>query len=162
MIKFENIITFIKTQCEMFYPNNIHSSSGLSVLKKNVQTEAFKLSDQKSDKSFECILYFTQSGILQKFASPLTRKWKYAFKKVIWSVFMVHVLKKLYMYISLAICRSNCWENKKWKEILNSDGHQFHRYQQDKQSPLILTTHWTLKNRPQQFIWCWKYMSWLE
>ena len=26
-----------------------------------------------------------------------------------------------------------------WKESLNSDGHQFHQYQQNKQSPLILT-----------------------
>ena len=26
-----------------------------------------------------------------------------------------------------------------WKESLNSDGHQFNQYQQNKQSPLILT-----------------------
>ena len=26
-----------------------------------------------------------------------------------------------------------------WKESLNSDGHQLHQYQQNKQSPLILT-----------------------
>ena len=26
-----------------------------------------------------------------------------------------------------------------WKENLNSDGHQFHQYQQNEQSPLILT-----------------------
>jgi hypothetical protein len=26
-----------------------------------------------------------------------------------------------------------------WKERLNRDGHQFHQYQQNKQSPLILT-----------------------
>jgi hypothetical protein len=28
---------------------------------------------------------------------------------------------------------------KLWKENLNSDGHQFNQYQQNKQSPLILT-----------------------
>jgi hypothetical protein len=26
-----------------------------------------------------------------------------------------------------------------WKESLNSDGHKFHQYQQNEQSPLILT-----------------------
>ena len=31
-----------------------------------------------------------------------------------------------------------------WKEYLNSDGQQFHQYQQNKQSPLILS-HWTHK-----------------
>jgi len=31
-----------------------------------------------------------------------------------------------------------------WKEIIYSDGHQFHQYQQNEQSPLILT-HWTQK-----------------
>jgi hypothetical protein len=30
-----------------------------------------------------------------------------------------------------------------WKESLNSDGQQFHQYQQNKQSPLIVT-HLTL------------------
>ena len=29
-----------------------------------------------------------------------------------------------------------------WKDSLNSDGHIFHQYQQNKQSPLILM-HWT-------------------
>jgi len=33
----------------------------------------------------------------------------------------------------------------KWKESLNSDGQQFHQYQQNKQSPLIVT-HWTQKH----------------
>jgi hypothetical protein len=26
-----------------------------------------------------------------------------------------------------------------WKESLNSDGHQFHQYKQNEQSPLVLT-----------------------
>ena len=26
-----------------------------------------------------------------------------------------------------------------WKESLNSDGHQFHQYQQNEQAPLVLT-----------------------
>ena len=29
-----------------------------------------------------------------------------------------------------------------WNESLNRDGHQFHQYQQNEQSPLILS-HWT-------------------
>ena len=28
-----------------------------------------------------------------------------------------------------------------WKEYLNSDGQQFHQYQQNQQSPAILTDH---------------------
>jgi hypothetical protein len=35
------------------------------------------------------------------------------------------------------------------KESLNSNGHQFHQYQQSKQSPLILT-HWTQKRKLKQ------------
>jgi hypothetical protein len=29
-----------------------------------------------------------------------------------------------------------------WKENFNSDGQQFHQYQQNEQSPLV-STHWT-------------------
>ena len=36
-----------------------------------------------------------------------------------------------------------------WKESLNSDGHQFHQYQQNKQSPLILTELTEHKKIPQ-------------
>jgi len=36
---------------------------------------------------------------------------------------------------------SNCWKRNGyvWKESLNSDGQQFHQYQQNQQPPLILT-----------------------
>jgi len=36
----------------------------------------------------------------------------------------------------------NLW----WKESLNNDGHQFHQYQENEQSPVILI-YWTHKNR---------------
>jgi hypothetical protein len=39
------------------------------------------------------------------------------------------------------------WSCTLWKERLNSHGQQFHQYQQNKQSPLILS-HWTWK-KPQ-------------
>jgi hypothetical protein len=39
----------------------------------------------------------------------------------------------------------------------NIDGHQFHQYQQNEQSPLILTEH-----KKDHDIWCWKSRSWLE
>jgi len=45
---------------------------------------------------------------------------------------------------------------KLWKESLNSDGQQFHQYQQNEQSPLTLT-HWTQKR--EHNIWHWKSMS---
>jgi hypothetical protein len=48
-----------------------------------------------------------------------------------------------------------CWltEHKIWKESLNSDGHQFYQYQQNKQSPLTLT-HWT-QNMKRKFKQWW-------
>jgi len=44
-----------------------------------------------------------------------------------------------------------------WKESLNSDGQQFHQYQQSKQSPLT-SNNWTQKDHD---IWHWKFLSWL-
>ena len=38
----------------------------------------------------------------------------------------------------------------KTKESLNSDGQQFHQYQQNEQSPLILT-HWTHKKETKAY-----------
>jgi len=41
-----------------------------------------------------------------------------------------------------------CYERK----VLNSDGHQFHQYQQNKQSPLILTE--LTEHKKYHDIWC--------
>ena len=43
-----------------------------------------------------------------------------------------------------------------WQESFNCDGQQFFLYQQNQQSPLILT-HWTQKYH---HIWRWKSRSW--
>ena len=42
------------------------------------------------------------------------------------------------------------YNNSLWKESLNSNGEQFHQYQQNKQSPFTLT-HWTYK-RPRHMM----------
>jgi hypothetical protein len=42
--------------------------------------------------------------------------------------------------------------NELWKEILNSDGHKFHKYQQNVQSPLILTE--LTEHKKDHDIWC--------
>ena len=47
-----------------------------------------------------------------------------------------------------------------WKESLNSDGHQFHQYQQNEESPLIPTE--LTEHKKRHYIWRWKSMSWLE
>jgi hypothetical protein len=47
-----------------------------------------------------------------------------------------------------------------WKESLKSDGHQFHQYQQNKQSPLNLTELTEHKNNHD--IWHWKSRSWFR
>ena len=46
-----------------------------------------------------------------------------------------------------------------WKESLNSDSHQFHQYQQNKQSPLILTE--VTEHKKDHDVWRWKSRSWL-
>ena len=46
-----------------------------------------------------------------------------------------------------------CKQTKLWKESLNSYGHQFHQYQQNEQSALILT-ELTEHNKKDQDIWC--------
>jgi hypothetical protein len=51
-------------------------------------------------------------------------------------------------FLPLAVC----YEKK-------SDGHQFHQYQQSKQSPLILTE--LTNHKKDNCIWCWKSRSWL-
>ena len=65
---------------------------------------------------------------------------------------------------------NNSTNNNKTKESLNSDGQQFHQYQENKQSPLnsdgqqfhqyqenkqspLISTHWTQKDYG---IWRWK------
>ena len=46
-----------------------------------------------------------------------------------------------------------------WKESLNSDGHQFHQYQQNEQSTLILSE--LTEHNKDHDIWRWKCMFWL-
>ena len=48
------------------------------------------------------------------------------------------------------------WTVCRCKRNLCGDGHQFHKYQQNEQSPLLLS-HWIHKDHD---IWRWKYRSW--
>ena len=49
--------------------------------------------------------------------------------------------------------------NKLWKQSINSDGHQFHQHEQNKQSPLMLTQ--LTEHKKDHDIWWWKCRSWI-
>jgi hypothetical protein len=50
---------------------------------------------------------------------------------------------------------------KLWKESLNSDGQQFHQYQQNEQPTLILTELTKRKKKEDNDMWRQKIRSWL-
>ena len=77
-----------------------------------------------------------------------------------WTLIIYNISSRKHFENTLLILPARCeliHESNVWKESLKHDGPQFHQFQQNKQSPLILT-HWTHKKKDHN-VWLWKSRS---
>jgi hypothetical protein len=73
------------------------------------------------------------------------------FELKIKEIYFIYKICESFVKDVCEICPNWYTENiNKTKESFNSDGQQFHQYQQNKQSPLILT-HWTHKKETKTY-----------
>ena len=141
----------------MFHPNNIHCTFlfWFLVIKFFLLDRSFQTVWPKVRQKFWVHFVFCPIWNIAKICISINQKMKVCFQKS--NLISIHgiCIKKncTCMNISLAICRSNCWENKKWQESLK----QWWSSIPPISTKQIITsdlnwTHWALKNRPRHMM----------